>query len=177
MIEFRRRQFPEPSASPGRLVTLSEEGTSLLFGHLLEQDISLWRAHLPGLGAIHDDATRFEQLLQRWSEATGRLTWHLQEELSVKAACSEFASLLKDVPEVQSIVCSFDGPVTIVWTYLDGKPFDAATRYRIYEAEQQILRHHPGAEIDFQLVNLAEYSAELRSGLRASGSVFYERGG
>ncbi len=164
------------------IVTTYGEATSLEFGH-----ITAWGRMAPMPVLIHlasgtlilDEAGTFDsskaESYRLRAAATEALSWHLLGWQSVADACQDFADLLHDIPEVESVVSSLDEGVIHVWTYLDAGPFETSTRYRIYDAEEQILNRYPDTEIEFHLTNLAEYSSEMHEGLRKGDSLIYER--
>lgn len=174
-------QISDEAAELG-IVTTYGEATSLEFGH-----IAAWGGmaampvviRLPSPTLILNGAGTFDlsKAAMSWDHAAimEHLRWNIHVELSVAEAHQEFADLIHDIPEVESVVSSLDESVIHVWTYLDAGPFETSTRHRIYDAEEYILNLYPDTEIEFHLTNLAEYPSEMHEGLRMGDSVLYER--
>lgn len=179
MVVLSFRQMPYESAEP-RIVTDAAEATSQEFDHLV-----VWHratptiTHIPAGTVIFSEAGTFDPSKLKWPQflvqATAALSWHVQGQVSVADACDDFADLLHDVVEVETVVSFEDEGVVHIWTYLDAGPFETAIRYRIYDAADEILNRYPQVEIDFHLINLTEYPTELWEGLRQPGTVVYER--
>jgi len=52
-----------------------------------------------------------------------------------------------------------DDSYSSIWTLLDRDPGNRETKRRIYAIEAEVLDSFPDAQVDFKVINLAEYSA------------------
>lgn len=119
--------------------------------------------------------TRYESEFTEWRDfhiratmATSFLRAYWRVRSGVESAVLEealpstFRELISAIPEVESAyVEQKDDSIRIV-TLIDQAPFESAPRYKVYEAEQEILHRFPGTLFDFELINLSEYPSEQR---------------
>lgn len=107
------------------------------------------------------------------AEASRKVQWRLRGDAEL--ASTQFVSLVKAIPAVRAVHLSFEGELAHIWTYLDARPFDTEVRYKIYEAEEEIIGQFSETDIDFHLVNLSEYPAEAQAIYQLEGDPVYQR--
>jgi hypothetical protein len=75
---------------------------------------------------------------------------------------------------VRDVLLDRSGYTPRIWTVIVTPPFDRAQREPVFRAELDAMREYPGVEVDFRLVNLAEYQGhDPRSRLpRITESLF-----
>ena len=107
------------------------------------------------------------------AESSREMRWRLLPRSEV--ACREFASLVRAIPQVQSVHASAEGERVHIWTYLDERPFDRSLRYKIYGAEEEVIRRFPECDFEFRLLNLSEYDPQTWPVLPLEGEPLYQR--
>jgi hypothetical protein len=70
---------------------------------------------------------------------------------------TEFARAMRQLPQARAIYLSFPDDEPRITTFIDAEPFNRAFRNPIYQAQVEVLRTHPGIDVDFRLVNLTEF--------------------
>jgi hypothetical protein len=70
---------------------------------------------------------------------------------------SEFVRAMRQLPQARAVYLSFADDEPCITTFIDAEPFNRALRNPIYQAQAEVLRAHPGIDVDFRLVNLAEF--------------------
>jgi len=89
---------------------------------------------------------------------------------------ADFARRVRSIAEVSGVRSRLSEGIAYVTVLLDKKPWDTEPRYRVYEAEAEIIGKYQTAEIDFRLINLAEYPEDQRPYLIPAADVVYSRG-
>ena len=74
------------------------------------------------------------------------------------ATWGRFVDSISEIPEVSRVYLDdASDEVTHIWTFLDREPFESAPRYRVYDVEEKAREKLEGQDLEFHLINTAEY--------------------
>jgi hypothetical protein len=95
---------------------------------------------------------------------------------ATRALAASFVEIVRRFPQVDRMLLETSSEAARVWTIIEAEPLDPAPREAIYEAELEALDRHPGVDVDFRLVNVAEYGDErLRDTLPRDAEELWRR--
>jgi len=87
-------------------------------------------------------------------------------------ALSKYLELVKDIPEVLEVRLSEDDTLC---TIISAKPFDDEPRYRVFEAEEAMMRCTKQQPFLFDLVNREELPEGASDHLSSLGDLVWKR--
>lgn len=70
---------------------------------------------------------------------------------------SSFVREVSKIQAVKTVIQVRTESGMCIWTILDMEPENQELRYDIYDIEGRVLDHFPDVQVDFRLINLAEY--------------------
>ena len=98
------------------------------------------------------------------------------DPVSNRKCAERFVELVRDVPEVRTVLWDTLGYTPRVWTVLDQAPGNYELRQRVYDAETEALDRVPDALVGFRLLNLAEFDgARPETLLPCDAEVLWQR--
>jgi predicted DNA-binding protein len=89
-----------------------------------------------------------------------RLLGKKMETSAVSEVCEAYIEEVKDLHVVREVLLSRceDDDVSVIWTIIEGPPFDDSVRLPIYEAQLKILKSlKEDTLVDFHVLNLSEF--------------------
>lgn len=92
-----------------------------------------------------------------------------------KPSLSErFAQKAARLQSVEAVIVRNTNSTVTIWTILDREPYKREIRDAVYDLEVEMLKQFSEAEVDFRLINTAEYNtlAELHLPV---GIILYKR--
>ena len=87
-------------------------------------------------------------------------------------ALSRYLELVKDIPEVMEVRLSEDDTLC---TIISATPFDDGPRYRVFEAEEAMMRSTEQQPFLFDLVNCKELPEGASERLSSLGDLVWKR--
>lgn len=83
----------------------------------------------------------------------------------VSTLVGEFIHIVSDLPHVRQVLLEATDVGPTVWTVIDAEPFKQDERDLVYDAELRVIERRPNLDVDFRLINVAEYGDEAEEGL------------
>ncbi len=81
-----------------------------------------------------------------------------------------FIDLVRELPQTRQILLEETEEGSRVWTIIETEPFDRSQREPIYQAQGEVLRSHPPADVYFRLVNISEFGTDRIAGALPHGA-------
>ena len=96
--------------------------------------------------------------------------------VSNRACATRFVELVRELPEVRTVLWDTIGYMPLIWTVLDAAPWDDELADRICEAQAEALNAVLAAHVGFRLVNLAAWDdRQPEDLLPCDAEVLWER--
>lgn len=104
----------------------------------------------------------------------GMFRWKFPDAITAK--WGHFVDSISEIPEVSRVYLDdASDEVTHIWTFLDRVPFESAPRYRVYDVEEKAREKLEGQDLEFHLINTAEYPEGAVSDRVPEAVLLFER--
>ena len=94
---------------------------------------------------------------------------------SLAKFCQGYVGLVSQVPEVSKVLLVHDGDIPCLITLIEDAPFSREARYRVYEAQGQMMENVQELLVDFRVINVSELDVSLSMVIPPTSMVLFER--